>query len=299
MIVGVDVGGTKTSVAVEAAGAPATVTTVASDGWRLRDLPGSVAWLVGVVRAAAPGGVVPPGASVAVGAHGAESDEHCVAVAAELRRRLPGARVRVVNDAELVVPAAGHERGVGVIAGTGAVAVGRDAAGSLVRAGGWGWVLHDDGSGSALVREAARAVLLGADRGAADPTLARALLDSVGAADLDALASALSWDGGVETWGRHAPAVFAAREAGSAAAAAVVESGAAALAAMACDVVDRGAAGGHVVLAGGVVAAQAGYARRVGELVRARRPDLAVGVLAEPPVRGALRLARRHDGEVG
>ncbi|WP_448061762.1 hypothetical protein [Cellulomonas hominis] len=90
------------------------------------------------------------------------------------------------------------------------IAVATTADGGMARAGGWGWVLSDDGSASALVREAARAVLAQADRGAEPEELGRLLLASVGVDSVAGLAHALSWDPGVETWGTHARAVTTA-----------------------------------------------------------------------------------------
>lgn len=87
----------------------------------------------------------PAAAAIAVGAQGCEDAAHCAELAAALERRL---RVRtvVVNDAELLLPAAGVDRGVALIAGTGSIAVWTDGAGHTVRAGGRGWVLSDDGT---------------------------------------------------------------------------------------------------------------------------------------------------------
>ena len=75
-----------------------------------------------------------------------------------VRKRLPGAAFRVANDAELVL-AAGSEAGWGlaVIAGTGSIAYGRNPAGVIARAGGWGPLLGDEGSGYAIGRAAFRA----------------------------------------------------------------------------------------------------------------------------------------------
>ena len=66
--------------------------------------------------------------------------------------------MQVVNDAELMVPAAGYFGGIGVVSGTGSIAVARTAEGHMLAAGGWGWILGDEGSAPALVREAAKAI---------------------------------------------------------------------------------------------------------------------------------------------
>ncbi|MFC5832578.1 hypothetical protein ACFPZ3_52740, partial [Nonomuraea insulae] len=218
LIAGADIGGTKTHIRtalVEVSDdAPAPVVGVVadlvlpSDGWQATSPAKAAAWLAERL---------PPGdfSHLAVGAHACETPAQCAALAAALRALL-GLPVTVVNDAELLVPAAGLPGGVGVIAGTGSIAVGRHAVtGEYLSAGGWGWVLGDEGSASALVREAAKAVLARADEGGEPDELGRALLRSYGVPGLPELAAAMSWDSGVETWGAHAPAVFAAAEAGS------------------------------------------------------------------------------------
>ena len=112
-------------------------------------------------------------------------------------------RVQVVNDAELMVPAAGYFGGISVVAGTGSIAVARTPDGRMLAAGGWGWILGDEGSAPALVREAAKAIrgaidagdgadpltdALMAELGTDDPTmLGRLLNDTRSAVDLGAL----------------------------------------------------------------------------------------------------------------
>ncbi len=68
-------------------------------------------------------------------------------------------RLVLVNDGDLVVAAGTPEGwGVGVIAGTGSIAVGRSADGRTARAGGWGHLIGDEGSGYRLVLDALRLV---------------------------------------------------------------------------------------------------------------------------------------------
>ncbi len=68
-------------------------------------------------------------------------------------------RLVLVNDGDLVVAAGTPEGwGVGVIAGTGSIAVGRTPDGRTARAGGWGHLIGDEGSGYLLVLDALRLV---------------------------------------------------------------------------------------------------------------------------------------------
>jgi N-acetylglucosamine kinase-like BadF-type ATPase len=85
--------------------------------------------------------------------------------------------LRVVNDAQLVV-AAGTPGGygVGLICGTGSIAIGRAIDGRTGRAGGWGYLLGDEGSGYDIALRGLRAAAQAADgRGTAHQLLAALL----------------------------------------------------------------------------------------------------------------------------
>lgn len=78
-------------------------------------------------------------------------------------RSLTG-RLDLVHDA-LPLLAAGTPEGWGValIAGTGSSAFGRNARGEMARAGGWGYLMGDEGSGYAIARQALQAAAQAAD----------------------------------------------------------------------------------------------------------------------------------------
>lgn len=86
--------------------------------------------------------------------------------------------VTAVHDTRLILAAGGHTTGIAVIAGTGSVAWGIDCTGRERRAGGWGYLLGDEGSGYWLGRETVRAVLRANQRepGAAPDPFTRAVL---------------------------------------------------------------------------------------------------------------------------
>jgi len=291
--IGVDIGGTKTAVrAADAAGHRSVV--LPSGPWTELDTSARAAATAAAVRAAHAGPL--DDAVVAIGAHGCETTAMCDELGALVAGHL-ACDVLVVNDAELLVPAAGLEAGIGLIAGTGSIAVGRHAlTGEFLSVGGWGWVLGDEGSGSALVREAARAVLHAADAGEVDDPLKDALLASVGVPDLHALALTLSWRGGVEHWGEHAPVVGAAARAGSALAAAVLRDGGDALARLVGYLRARAVAGGDMVVgAGGALVGEPLLRSAVEESLAVHAPGATLVVLDEQPVAGALRLAERRS----
>ena len=74
------------------------------------------------------------------------------------------ARILVVNDALIALQAGiGDGAGIVIVSGTGSIAYGRNAKGEASRAGGWGYVLGDEGSGYWIGRLALRAVVRHAD----------------------------------------------------------------------------------------------------------------------------------------
>lgn len=84
--------------------------------------------------------------------------------------------VRLGNDAELVLTALPGAVGVALIAGTGSISLGRDATGKTYRAGGWGHILGDEGSGYDLGRQALQAATRVADRRGPDTSLLDAIM---------------------------------------------------------------------------------------------------------------------------
>ena len=73
-------------------------------------------------------------------------------------------RLVLVNDGDLVVAAGtSHGWGIGVIAGTGSIAVGHAPDGRTARAGGWGHLIGDEGGAYSVVLEALRWVARRAD----------------------------------------------------------------------------------------------------------------------------------------
>ncbi|MGW2635852.1 N-acetylglucosamine kinase [Streptomyces sp. NPDC001348] len=290
LVVGIDVGGTKTQLRATASDTRVADHVRSSGGWRPHDPVAAADWLAALVREALPAGARP--SALAVGGHACETARQCQEIRAALFERLP-VPASVVGDAELLVPAAGLDKGVGLVAGTGSVAVGRLADGTAVQVGGWGAVLGDEGGAAGLVREAARAVWAAHDRGEPPDALARGLVAAFRVAEVPALGAALeSASSPSADWGRHAPAVFAAAEAGSVLARAVISEGGRALAALVERLAARGLPVDDVVVAGSTVLAQPAlydaFASALAERVPGARPQ----PLRVPPVEGAVALAR-------
>ena len=290
VVAGIDVGGTKLAVRAETVGGDRVVDAECSAAaWSAVPAATAAAWLASQL-----GQHLPAGSEVAalgVGAQGCDSPE----VAAALGRALDalGLRAAVVNDGALLVPAAGLAHGIGIVAGTGSIAIAVDAAGNALQAGGWGWVLGDEGGAAAIVREAARAALAAHDRGRTDDGLLAALQRAFGVPDAERLARAVNDEPTVANWAPRAPAVFAAADQGSALAAAVITTAAEQLTALVDTLIARGAVGSDVVAAGGVIVNQPRLARAFQAQMSHQHPSLRLRILNEAPVAGAVVLARR------
>lgn len=290
LVVGIDVGGTKTHLRARA-GVQAVADHVrASSGWRPHDPVAAAAWLAAVIHDALPADTRP--SAVAVGGHACETPRQCAGIRAALEERL-GVPALVVGDAELLVPAAGLDKGVGLVAGTGSVAVGLLADGGRLQVGGWGAVLGDEGGAAGLVREAARTAWAAHDRGEAPDQLALGLVEAFGVAEVPALGAALesAFDLSAE-WGRHARVVFTAADAGSPLAREVIEEAGRSLAALVVRLAERGVPVDDVVVAGGTLLAQPRLYDALTAALADRVPGARPRPLQVPPVEGAMALAR-------
>ncbi|RWE71884.1 MAG: ATPase, partial [Mesorhizobium sp.] len=88
-----------------------------------------------------------------------------------------------------------------------------------------GWILGDEGSAAALVREAAKAIRRALDRGQEGDPLIAMLMREIGTDDQTKLGILLNETRGAAAWGRYANAVFDAANAGSPLASRVIEEG--------------------------------------------------------------------------
>jgi len=106
-----------------------------------------------------------------------------------------------VNDGDLVIAAGTPDNaGIALIAGTGSIAVGRTPDGRTARAGGWGYLIGDEGSAYRVALEGLRLVARRADGRAPKPhpdPLTERLRQALGVDQAKAIVSALyqpAWD---------------------------------------------------------------------------------------------------------
>lgn len=288
-VVGVDIGGTKTHLVLAADdGAPQREAVVPTSSWR--DTPADATALRDVIVAQL--GAAATNNPIAVGAHGCDSTAQCRALEQALQALVDGP-VTVVNDAELMPPAMGVPSAIGIAVGTGSIAVARGEAGELITAGGWGWLLGDEGSSAGIVREATRAVLADLDRGRPADALGRRLMAVFGAIDGPELFVAVTSSASAEEWGRHAAEVFAAADDGSSIAAHVIREAGEQLALLVGRLRLRGIRADAVVAGGAVIENQQRLRDAFRTAVAGEFPTMSIHVLDRPPVMGAIALARR------
>ncbi|MBA3943334.1 MAG: BadF/BadG/BcrA/BcrD type ATPase [Herpetosiphonaceae bacterium] len=218
-------------------------------------------------------------------------------------RQWAGLPVMIVNDAQLVL-AAGTPAGCGValISGTGSIAYGARPDGQSARAGGWGHLLGDEGSGYAIGLAALRAVVRAADGRGPATRLHGAVLEQWGLGAPESLIQRMYVDGiaAVEI-ATLTPVVVRSAAEGDGVAQAIIDDGCMELALAAVSVVRQLDLTSPVpcALAGGVLVHLPVMA--TGLRVAAQQ----LGVLFEPvmsvtePAMGAVKLAIRQLEQQG
>jgi len=213
---------------------------------------------------------------------------------------LPRVPVMIANDAQLVMAAGTlHGWGVAVICGTGSIALGRSPDGRSARAGGWGYLLGDEGSGYAIGLACLRAVLRAYDGRGPQTELTRLVLARYGLDDPSGLV-ARTYEGAAAPASVAALAalVEAAGLAGDAVARGILRDAGSELALAARAVIQQLALAGPVPcgLAGGVIVKGTALRAAFVEAAAALGCDLAPVTLVSEPARGAVILAL---GQIG
>ncbi len=305
-VLGIDAGGTKTMclladgegrVIAEARGAGANLQAVGE--FEVEKVLHDV-----MERAIGERAVIP--AAICLGMAGVDREGDAAVMRTLMRRIGYKARIVIANDALIaLVAGVGHAPGVVVIAGTGSIAYGRNAANEAARAGGWGYVLGDEGSGYWIGRHALRAVVRQADGRGRATALTPLVLAHFGAQRPSELVHAI-YDRQLRpsAIAAVARAVEQAAGEGDATALDILSTGARELAACAASVVSRlgmREATFDVVLAGGIlqavprlVAELEGHLRQMAPHSRTvrldREPACGAVTLALAEARGELRL---------
>ncbi len=227
-------------------------------------------------------------------------------------------KIQATNDAAIILETGCPDGyGLAVIAGDNGLAYAKNTDGRVARAGGWGYLLGEEGSGYYLGWQAVRAVLRATDGRIAPTSLTKLIAREWSLPDnrpdmlaqrcysllagLGSGGNKAQWEESTETYKRalaaFAPIVERAAASGDAAAVAILDDSAGALAQSAQAVITRT---GLETLPQGTLVPLAFYgsvlSSNPGELrhrLQTHLPQCADPVLVTHPARGALRLALR------
>ena len=212
-------------------------------------------------------------------------------------KQLVAGDVQVVNDALIAHRAAfGEGPGVLVIAGTGSNVLGMNDRGESGRAGGWGPMISDEGSGFWIGRRAVAHAMRAYD-GQQTTMLLDAVMKSWDLTTIEDLVS-MANSNPPPDFSSLLPAVLQCANGGDNSAGEILISAANELAQLACVVVRklwRESTKVTVAVTGGVFVHSPQIREKFAELVRAERSGITVNLEPVHPVMGALSMARQHN----
>ncbi len=234
--------------------------------------------------------------AICVGIAGVDREDDARVVTEILARVSGGVRATVVNDALIaLVAGAGDGPGIVIIAGTGSIAYGRSAEGSAARAGGWGHIIGDEGSGYWIGQHALSAVVREVDGRGPSTRLTRDVLTHFGVADAQALVRIVyNLEAPRHSVAMLGPIVQRACEEGDAVAAQILEQAAEELAMAGRSVATRLEMRGDafpIVLSGSVFRLVPRLVAEIGRRLIEVAPRADVQLLAREPAHGAVTLA--------
>ncbi len=237
--------------------------------------------------------------SVCLGVAGVDREEDDRTIRAIMRRLGFRTHTLVVNDALIALVAGlGDEPGVVLIAGTGSIAYGVNASGFAARAGGWGFVLGDEGSGYWIGRQALAAVVRESDGRGPRTQLTPLVLQHFNLARIDGLVRAV-YDRGLHRQAIASSGVVVerARAMGDIAAAEILSKAGEELTRAAASVISRLEMRGQAfgtVLAGGMFRVIPWLAKDVTHRMAEVAPRTTVNTLTCEPALGAVHLALKE-----
>ena len=296
IFLGLDGGGTKTTCAVgDENSLLATATAGGSNVIRLGEMRARESLRSVIRQACTVAGVDPRQVQqTCIGVAGAARPEIADTVRRLLSEIVSG-EVRVVGDMVITLEAVfGSDPGIIVIAGTGAMAYGRNELGQTARAGGWGFAISDEGSGHWIGRLAIGVSLRAQDEGEDTKLLGR-ILDCWQLSTFDDLVRAANASPPPD-FSSLFPTILAAAEDGEALARSVLTQAGAALAGLAKMVIRRlflDAPAIQVAMSGGVFRQSALVRHVFYNSLRSEYPRADVNSTMIEPVNGALALARK------
>ena len=206
----------------------------------------------------------------------------------------PEVPVKFCTDGEILLCGGLADlEGYGLIAGTGSLALGRARDGRLVRAGGHGYLLGDEGSAAWTGRTAMARILRSLEDRDLPTEMLNAILEAAGLKQAGDLIKYVHHDADKAAVGAHAPLVTAAARKGDPLALDILNTGAKELALLVKSVLSRSPwiKRRVLVLAGGVMEHDEIIAGKLKKLLSGEYPDLSVGFPKGTALEGACMLA--------
>lgn len=234
--------------------------------------------------------------AICLGIAGVDRKDDARTVRAIMRRIGHQSRVLVVNDALVALVAGARDSpGIVIVAGTGSIVYGRNANFDAARAGGWGHIIGDEGSGYWIGREALAAIMRAVDGRGPATRLVEDVLAHFAIEDTSELPP-IVYD---REWPRASvaalgPIVQSASQRGDAVATRILERAAEELVTAAGSVAEQLEMRGDAfpfVLAGGVFRVVPWLAEELSRRLVEVAPRSDVRLLDEEPARGAVELA--------
>lgn len=128
-------------------------------------------------------------ARLCVGGAGISNPEVGRILSEELQNAGFSGKWKLCGDQEIALRGAMDGPGIAVIAGTGSICFGKNAAGETARSGGYGHLIDDGGSGYALGRDVLSAAVRAVDGRSMDSAILDAVYGALGASDPAAIVS--------------------------------------------------------------------------------------------------------------
>jgi glucosamine kinase len=302
IVIGVDGGGSKTRVMVGTADGEVLTTL---DGPKSAVAPGKAAHSADVIadlvtralaEIAQPGAVMPR--VLYCGVAGTGRDEERKALHAALDAKELAEEVVIDSDGLIAMYDALEDRaGILLVVGTGSIAYGRSPAGEIVRCGGWGPMIGDEGSGGWIGRRALSIVAASSD-GREPPTAL--LFPILAATQCEDVQDLIPWAAAADAkaFATLAPVVFSAAVAGDPRANALVTLAAEELVlhvrALSRQLFTDERAAVTVALSGGLMERGSPLRKRLEQRLRSAVPGAQLRAEEVLPARGALRAAARR-----
>ena len=298
IFLGIDGGGSKTTCEVgDAVSVLGRGTSSGSNVLRVGEHKARDAFRAAIHEACAAAGIAPSNVErTCVGVAGGARSETAEIIRKILSKLVSG-EIEVVGDMVIAMEAAsGSGPGVVVIAGTGSIAYGRNAASETARAGGWGFAISDEGSGHWIGRAAVSAAMRAHDEGL-NIALLEGAMKSWGISTREQMILAAN-SSPPPDFSALFPAVVKAAEASDRTAHEILVRAGAELSRLAEIVIGRlfsGVESVPVAMSGGVFGNSALVRQIFYNNLRAHYPGVALNATIVDPVKGALELARKSS----